>query len=56
MLRDCLIGLAWVAIVLVPAIVAYLQPVVSHNGYLENYMDPGTQATSGKASDSDNEQ
>jgi hypothetical protein len=39
MWSDLLLGLAWVAIVLVPAIVAYRQPVVSHNGYLENYMD-----------------
>jgi hypothetical protein len=28
------------AIVLIPAIVAARQPVVSHNGYLKNYMDP----------------
>jgi hypothetical protein len=39
MWSDLLLGLAWVAIVLVPAIVAYRQPVVSHSGYLENYMD-----------------
>jgi hypothetical protein len=40
MWSDLLLGLAWVAIVLIPAIVAYRQPVVSHNGYLDNYMDP----------------
>jgi hypothetical protein len=40
MIADCLIGLAWIAIVLVPAIVAYRLPVVSHNGYLDNNMDP----------------
>jgi hypothetical protein len=39
MWSDLLLGLAWVAIVVVPAIVAYRQPVVSHNGYIENYMD-----------------
>ena len=43
MIADCLIGLAWIAIVLVPAIVAYRQPVVSHNGYLDNYMDSKSQ-------------
>ena len=46
MLKDCLLGVAWIAIVLVPAIVAYRQPVVSHNGYLDNYMDPAGQNTS----------
>lgn len=39
-LSDLLLGLAWLAIVLIPAIVAARQPVVSHNGYLKNYMDP----------------
>ncbi len=37
---DLLLGLAWLAIVLIPAFVASRQPVVSHNGYLKNYMDP----------------
>jgi hypothetical protein len=37
---DLLLGAVWVAIILIPAIVAYRQPVVSHNGYLKNYMDP----------------
>jgi hypothetical protein len=40
MWSDLLLGLAWVAIVLIPAIVAYRQPVASHNGHLENYMEP----------------
>jgi len=31
------------AIVLIPAIVASRQPVVSHNGYLKNYMDPSSE-------------
>ena len=39
MLSDLLLAFAWLANVLVPAIVAYRQPVVSHNGYLDNYMD-----------------
>ena len=43
MLVNFLIGFAWLAIVLVPVIVAQIQPVVSHNGYLGNYMDPDGQ-------------
>jgi hypothetical protein len=43
MLTDCLIGLIWIAIVLLPAIVAARQPVVSHNGYLDNYMNATSQ-------------
>jgi len=50
MWSDLLLGLAWVAIVLLPAIVAYRQPIVSHNGYLENYMDPS--ANGGEESES----
>jgi hypothetical protein len=42
-LSDLFLGLAWLAIVLIPAIIASRQPVVSHNGYLENYMDPSAQ-------------
>ena len=38
-LSDLFLGLASLAIVLIPAIIASRQPVVSHNGYLENYMD-----------------
>jgi hypothetical protein len=45
MWSDLLLGLAWVAIVLIPAIVAYRQPIVSHNGYLENYLDPSANGT-----------
>jgi len=53
MLINFLIGLAWLAIVLVPVIVAQIQPVVSHNGYLGNYMDPdGQEPTSAAPSDS----
>jgi hypothetical protein len=54
MWSDLLLALAWLAIVLVPAIVAYRQPVVSHNGYLDNYMDASaTDATAtGSAPDS----
>jgi hypothetical protein len=49
MVIDCLIGLAWLVIVLLPAFVAYRQPVVSHNGYLDNYMDAAREdATAGK--------
>ena len=39
-ISDLFLGLAWLAIVLIPAIVASRQPVVSHNGYLKNYMEP----------------
>jgi len=53
MLRDCLLGLVWIAIVLIPAIVAYRQPVVSHNGYLDNYMDPAGQGVSKPAAVAD---
>lgn len=49
-MSDLLLGLAWLAIIFIPAIVAYRQPVVSHNGYLENYMDPS--AKGAKASES----
>jgi hypothetical protein len=57
MWSDLLLALAWLAIVLVPAIVASRQPVVSHNGYLENYLDasakdataPGSAPDSGTA-------
>lgn len=38
-ISDLFLGLAWLAIVLIPAIIASRQPVVSHNGYLKNYMD-----------------
>jgi hypothetical protein len=41
MLSDFLLGVAWVAIVMIPVIVAYRQPIVSHNGYVNSYMDPG---------------
>jgi len=34
-MADLLIALAWIAIILTPAIVAYLQPVVSADGYLD---------------------
>ena len=44
MLINFLIGLAWLAIVLVPVIVAQIQPVVSHNGYLDNYMNSNGQS------------
>jgi hypothetical protein len=39
-LSDLFLGLAWLAIVLIPAIIASRQPVVSHNGYVKTYMDP----------------
>ena len=39
MWSDLLLGLTWLAIIFIPVYVAYRQPVVSHNGYLENYMD-----------------
>ncbi len=39
MLTDFLIGLVWLAIVLLPAVAAARQPVVSHNGYLDNYLN-----------------
>jgi len=51
MWSDLLLGLAWLAIIFLPAYVAYRQPVVSHNGYLENYMD--SSATDEKAAGSD---
>jgi len=35
-----LTGLAWIAIIMIPVLVASRQPVVSHNGYLNSYMDP----------------
>lgn len=44
---DFLIGLAWIAIVLIPVFVAYRQPVVSHNGYVDNYMNSGGQGAPG---------
>jgi len=44
MLVDFLIALAWIAIVLIPVIVATRQPVVSHNGYLDNYMNSNGQS------------
>jgi hypothetical protein len=44
MLIDLLIGFVWIAIVIIPVVVAYLQPVVSHNGYLDNYMNSEGQA------------
>lgn len=53
MWSDLLLGLAWVAIVLVPAIVAYRQPVVSHNGYLESYMEPAAEGAEGSESSPD---
>jgi hypothetical protein len=53
MWSDLLLGIAWIAIILIPAIVAYRQPVVSHNGYLENYMDPSKNGTSGAEHASD---
>jgi hypothetical protein len=53
MWSDLLLGLAWVAIVLIPAIVAYRQPVASHNGYLENYMEPATNGAEESKSTSD---
>ena len=37
MFTDLLLGLAWVAIVLLPAIVASRQPGISHDGYLDRY-------------------
>ena len=43
MLTDLLIGLIWLAFVLLPAIVAARQPVVSHNGYLHYYMNSAGQ-------------
>jgi hypothetical protein len=43
MWTELLLGLAWLAIILIPAIVASRQPVVSHNGYLDNYMDPASE-------------
>jgi len=43
MLTDFLVGLVWIGIVLLPAVVASRQPVVSHNGYLENYMNAAGQ-------------
>jgi len=54
MLIDCLLGIAWIAIVLLPAIVASRHPVVSHNGYIDNYMDPAGKPAprSGAAADS----
>lgn len=51
MLTEFLLGLAWLAIILIPAVVAARQPVVSHNGYLDNYMDPA--AESGRATESE---
>ena len=44
---DLLLGLAWVAIVLLPAIVASREPIESHNGYLDNYMNPDGDAHPG---------
>jgi hypothetical protein len=52
MWSDLLLGLAWVAIIFLPAYVAYRQPVVSHNGYLENYMDSAAGDGSAGRSDS----
>lgn len=55
MWSDLLLALAWLVIVFVPAIVAARQPVVSHNGYLKNYMDAsaGDTTAAGSAPDSD---
>jgi hypothetical protein len=39
MLTNFLVGLAWLVIVLLPAVVAFRQPVVSHNGYLDDYLN-----------------
>ncbi|MGD0629336.1 MAG: hypothetical protein ABR987_08280 [Terracidiphilus sp.] len=43
MFVDLLLGLVWVAIVLLPAFVASRQPVVSHNGYPNNHMKSADQ-------------
>jgi hypothetical protein len=55
MWSDLLLGLAWLAIIFIPAIVAYRQPVVSHNGYLENYMDPSAKGAKATESSPDSE-
>jgi hypothetical protein len=39
MLTDVLVALAWLVIVLLPAVVASRQTVVSHNGYVDDYMN-----------------
>jgi hypothetical protein len=52
MLSDLLIGLAWLVIVLLPAIVASRQTVVSHHGYADDYMNaPDPQSATSGASD-----
>lgn len=48
MWTELLLGLAWLAIILIPAFIASRQPVVSHNGYLDNYMDPGAENVKAK--------
>jgi hypothetical protein len=53
MWSDLLLALAWLAIVLIPAIVASRQPVVSHNGYLDNYMDTSKADAASTGSDTD---
>lgn len=55
MFIDFLLALAWLVIVFLPVIVASRQPVVSHNGYLDAYMnsaggDPATTGTEASSS------
>jgi hypothetical protein len=47
MFTDLLVGLAWIAIVLLPAIVASRQPGLSHDGYLDPYMNSSDEGVDG---------
>lgn len=39
MLSDLLVGLAWIAIVMIPVIVAYRLPLDPKDGYFDRYVD-----------------
>jgi hypothetical protein len=39
MLSDLLIGLVWVALIMIPVLVAHCQPLDSGDGYFDRYMD-----------------
>jgi hypothetical protein len=45
---DCLLGLAWVAIVLTPAFVASFQRVESHDGYFDVLQENSMQLSPGR--------